>query len=262
MLSTVWSDGTGNAGHLWYEKSNFKIERPNGLDCYTFLHFFEPVRLELGNEIFITEANACILFAPNTPQLFSPVGELTHNWAHFDEVSASDWLKVGLEYDKIYYPQSPNLITKHIQIIEMESKKKEAGYELMIDANFSEMFVQIARSLESPLPQVHYETKALFHKLRRDIFCHPDEKWTTKRMAESLNMSETYMHTLYKKIHGVTPVADIINARITKAQMMLAHTDTPVSEIATHLGYTNPYHFSRQFKQITGKSPSQYRKIF
>jgi len=38
---------------------------------------------------------------------------------------------------------------------------------------------------------------------------------------------------------------------------MLERGDMTIAKVAELTGYTNQYHFIRQFKQITGKTPGQ-----
>jgi len=42
---------------------------------------------------------------------------------------------------------------------------------------------------------------------------------------------------------------------------MLAETNNTIREIAFACGYGNEYHFIRQFKKITGKTPTEYRNF-
>ena len=44
--------------------------------------------------------------------------------------------------------------------------------------------------------------------------------------------------------------------------LLLIAEQATVEELADRLGYTNPYHFIRQFKSITGRTPGQYRKEY
>ena len=50
------------------------------------------------------------------------------------------------------------------------------------------------------------------------------------------------------------------NIRVKKAASLLEQTDRPVKEISYQLGFKNPYHFSRAFKQVLGQPPSHYRR--
>lgn len=51
----------------------------------------------------------------------------------------------------------------------------------------------------------------------------------------------------------------MIKLRIEKAKELLSYNDQNVSEIAYKLGYSSAAHFSRQFKQLVGVSPSKYK---
>ena len=48
--------------------------------------------------------------------------------------------------------------------------------------------------------------------------------------------------------------------RIEHAKYILTTTDLTLEQIAEICGYSNEVHFYRQFKQITGLTPSKYRK--
>lgn len=52
---------------------------------------------------------------------------------------------------------------------------------------------------------------------------------------------------------------DVINSRIRLAKEYLMHCTHTVTEIATLCGYNNVEHFCRQFKQVTGYTPSKFR---
>ena len=48
-------------------------------------------------------------------------------------------------------------------------------------------------------------------------------------------------------------------AAVKRAAQMLADTGKPVTEIALDCGFSGPGYFARQFRQITGKTPTAYR---
>ena len=78
-------------------------------------------------------------------------------------------------------------------------------------------------------------------------------------MAEKVYISEAYFQKLYKYMFGISCGADISNARIRYSMTLLASTRKTVTEVACRRGVNSPAHFSRQFKQAVGLSPSEYR---
>ncbi|HYF49612.1 MAG TPA: AraC family transcriptional regulator [Planctomycetota bacterium] len=60
---------------------------------------------------------------------------------------------------------------------------------------------------------------------------------------------------------GTSPARYRILKRIDRAKALLAEGRLSVKEIAEQLGYCDVYFFARQFKQVTGKTPSEFRRV-
>jgi len=82
-----------------------------------------------------------------------------------------------------------------------------------------------------------------------------------KSFAEQLHLSPNYLSDLLQKFTGKTTQEHIHLQLIDKAKSLLWSTNMPVSEIAYTLGFEHPPHFTRLFRQKTGYSPSEYRKL-
>ena len=80
-------------------------------------------------------------------------------------------------------------------------------------------------------------------------------------MADELHYSVGYFGDLIKKETGQTAQQYIQNKIIDLAKEDLLGTNLPVTEIALRLGFDYPQHFTRLFKKVTGKSPSEFRMI-
>ena len=79
-------------------------------------------------------------------------------------------------------------------------------------------------------------------------------------MASRVNLSSSKFYEIYKDIFGVTPQKDLQDARIEHAKNLLIQSGCSVSEAASAVGYTNVYHFIRQFKKICNVTPGTYSK--
>lgn len=78
-------------------------------------------------------------------------------------------------------------------------------------------------------------------------------------LAARAGLSPRYFSIKFKELIGMPVQAYIIKSRIERAQHLLLHAGMNVTEVADVLGYKDIFFFSRQFKQHTGKSPSEIR---
>lgn len=78
--------------------------------------------------------------------------------------------------------------------------------------------------------------------------------------ASCINLSPNYFGDLIKKETGKSAQEYIHAYIVNKAKIHLLSTTMSVSEVAYHLGFKYPHHFSRLFKKISGQTPSEYRE--
>lgn len=86
------------------------------------------------------------------------------------------------------------------------------------------------------------------------------EKVTQKSVASALGLSPEYLSHLLKTSINKTTTQLIQELKIAEAKSLLSTSTTSVQEIGNMLGYTDISHFSRRFKNLTGQTPSQYRR--
>jgi two-component system response regulator YesN len=77
--------------------------------------------------------------------------------------------------------------------------------------------------------------------------------------AEQLDVSNTYLSSLFKKEIGLTIKDYLIKTRIEAAKTMLRDTTLQIQEIARECGFVNEHYFSTLFKQKTHQTPLDYR---
>lgn len=79
-------------------------------------------------------------------------------------------------------------------------------------------------------------------------------------LASKCYISEEYFRRLFKKTYGISPKQYVIDMRIHMAKQLLSEGYLKINEIAKQCGFSNPYHFSRLFKEKTSETPSAYMK--
>ena len=95
-------------------------------------------------------------------------------------------------------------------------------------------------------------------RIINEEFQNPD--LTNDRLARECKVSTVHFRKIFTKHLGVSPRQFIIDFRIQKAKQMLTENSLGIREISEKCGFSNPYHFSRIFKEREGLTPTEYRR--
>ena len=79
-------------------------------------------------------------------------------------------------------------------------------------------------------------------------------------LARESALSPSHFAQLFKRTIGLSPMQFVMAYRVEQARKKLAERETPLIDIAMSCGFSDQAHFSRQFKNIQGETPSGYRK--
>lgn len=97
------------------------------------------------------------------------------------------------------------------------------------------------------------------------------QKYINEHYASAVSLEEvssivgfnaTYFSTLFKKETGMNFLEYVTAARIKAAKQQLSDSRKSILDISHEVGYNDFKHFAKQFKKITGLSPSEYRKLY
>ena len=89
---------------------------------------------------------------------------------------------------------------------------------------------------------------------------HFKEITSLNQLAAVANLSRSRFCHLFTLLTQTTPMAYLKQVRMVKAQQLLLRTDQNIAEVSENVGFTNQFHFSREFKKETGYAPLKYRK--
>ncbi|BCJ94014.1 hypothetical protein acsn021_15830 [Anaerocolumna cellulosilytica] len=242
--------------------SDFLQDRPNGRTDFTFLFAKSPSTFVINKEVFTVSAPSVILIDNFVPHKYFPNGaKYVDDYLHFAVKDRTEFLKeLTYPLNKPIQVSKDSCISRTLKEIAEENSKNKY-WNRITDLLIHLLMIRVAEQYDllqqenTCLP--HYED---LNSVRNLILNSPEKTWTIEELAAKAHLSQAYFQVMYKKAFGVTCITDVIQTKITCAKELLTSTDLPVKRIAQELGYSEVYHFIRQFKKSTDLTPGAFRK--
>lgn len=95
--------------------------------------------------------------------------------------------------------------------------------------------------------------------LERFFLQHINDTPSLEDMAAALQMGSRSLTLKCRTLLQTTPAKAFKQFKMNHAMELMQHSAMPIKEISRYLGFSNPFHFSRVFKQYHGKAPSEFR---
>lgn len=87
-----------------------------------------------------------------------------------------------------------------------------------------------------------------------------DSNLKVKDLSDMCAISENYLRRIFVEKFNMSPKEYLSHRRIENAKALLNSGEFTVCEVADMCGFSEPCHFSREFKKRTGVSPKHYGK--
>ena len=102
-----------------------------------------------------------------------------------------------------------------------------------------------------------------YSKLVRKVLVHIDldlsGDLTLSTQAKLLDVNPCYLSSIFKKETGQTLTEYVTGKRIEQAIFLLNSTNMQIQTIAQYCGIPDVCYFTKTFKKIVGKSPTEYK---
>ncbi len=238
--------------------AGFEIFRPEGSGNWLFLILKSQTRLFLSGREFVTEPGAVILYPPGLTQHYRALSDRWENdFLHFSGEEAAFLAgTLRLPLGQVRYPADLSEMMRLLREVEEASVRTPELADLVADASIRSLFLRLHRMESLPAGR----NAEPLRQLRLTLYRTLAEPWSVERMAAQVHLSPSHFYAEYRRLFGVSPAADLIGMRISLAKYYLENTALPLASIAPLAGFSNEYHFIRQFKQHTGQTPARYRR--
>ncbi len=157
----------------------------------------------------------------------------------------------------------------------------EAGVLPATAYRTQDRFIEEIESLHSPLglndlqQEIHLSYCELVSDAKRDasdyslpvrrcmddLSQHPTDGFSSDRLSELSGYTPYYLSRLFKQETGLTPKEYFRKVKMEYAAALLRTTEENIHDISETLHYGSHTHFCKDFKQIFGCTPTQYRNL-
>ena len=159
-------------------------------------------------------------------------------------------------------------IALQLDLVTRELKVQRPYSHLFVCATLLTLTARILRALvetgaSDRIPEARTQKVSWYIRhLTEYIQAHHGAELTLRRLAAVVDLSPSYLATLFRRQMGRTVMAYVNDVRLREARSLLRNTDLRVAAVARLVGYRDPYYFSRVFKMREGCPPRQYRSLF
>jgi AraC family L-rhamnose operon transcriptional activator RhaR/AraC family L-rhamnose operon regulatory protein RhaS len=144
--------------------------------------------------------------------------------------------------------------------LERALKVREPGYQFVSLTLFMMMVVFLSSSYgRSRSASSRYLLRIA--KVISHIEQHFAESISLEKLAAVAHLSRSNLTRCFRLAMDISPIEYLIKLRVRKAAELLRGSDVKILGVAFAVGFTDGNYFARQFRQIMGLSPKEYRRL-
>jgi AraC family transcriptional regulator of arabinose operon len=214
--------------------------------------------LHLNDKPYQVGKGSCFLFRPgdHTSATHNPQKPLVLTYIHFNVTEPVSTIPEPHRQLEDTY-DFEHMLSRYVRLFLVRTFAAEEEARLIL----KQLVIHLLRhDREEPVERkASNQLTESIHEVANYIQQHPGTAHRVEDLALRAGLSSRYFSIKFKDLIGLSVQTYMIRTRIERAQHLLIHAGMNVTEVADALGYRDIFFFSRQFKQYTGKSPSEIR---
>lgn len=257
--------GKQRCGESWTLTGQNTLNWPD-LDLWYLVDGFGELETP-EKEILPLQPGTCLIMRGGHPYNFRRTSRqpFTHYWVHFSFLD---------ELDRIIPPNQPQPMglyrkMQDTHLLDLLLTRAIEANRSISDARSTALAWLWAAILEIQREDKQANQNTLNHHSDYDhgvehicklIMENPAIHLDMNDLCNELHCSRAHVYRRFKQYTGRSPQQFAIDTRMQAAHFLLLDSNLPIAQIASQLGYTDVYFFSRQFKQHHDVSPAAFRK--
>ena len=211
---------------------------------------------QLADSAFKVEKGCIQFFPKGSRYTIHPYGEKTYRMIVVNFEFADNEVLQRLPVQNSYHPKDgPYFDRQFHEIFRLWSKKG-----LLYRAKCKGLLQEILCTLfEGEL--VHELNTRKMPRLKAAVDymeAHFSQPIKIGELADLVSLSDAHFRAQFHQVFGTSPAEYLQFLRMNRAKDLINSQAHTISEIATLVGYSDVFYFSRVFKKYTGVSPTQY----
>ena len=161
---------------------------------------------------------------------------------------------------------APQHVVSILQKMLREQERMDEYSQEIIIAYLDTLLLLLLRETAAPSGgklqasnSIHSENE-IIRQAQQFISSHIRDKLSVPVVARQVDVSPSYLTALFHKNLQISPGEYIRRIKLQESKQMIRENNLNFTEIAAALQYSTVHHFSRQFKEKFGITPTEYAK--
>ncbi len=254
------------AGHF-YAKKKYLVKRDNLKNMYLILYTLSGCGnlLYRGRSFLLQPSYSVLLNGEEHHKYYSSQTSIENwefKWVRFCSSHSNNYdnLINQKEAKRIYVEDASfeKKIDDIIHLLQGSKPIKDVCLSCILDEILTSLYIFSQQNLEISLDERYIDMMSCRHYILNNY----DKPISIKDIAKRNYMTEAAFIRKFKKCFSITPYALLLKTRLTHAMLMLETTNLPIAEISFSVGFADLNNFSKQFRFLCNRSPSEYRNQF
>ena len=176
-------------------------------------------------------------------------------------------------FDTPHYNEFKNLVNINSNVVKFSPEEKSCFENMLLLLN-KEQYSRSSASTFTTRAGINFIMTMIFKKMCefsdeefdnfKNILDYIEKNYyqniSAIELSKQCHYNPSYFSRIFKKYTGITFSEYLKKTRISNACRLIKGNNSNISDIYEKVGYTNKTNFYKHFKQITGKTPLEYKK--